>query len=281
MRNKIPKYEFNNAKDLEFELTSISAIYKKSKPKLSRPHRQNFYGLFYFTNSHGKHFVDFKEYEIKQGDLFFISNEQVHYFKNIEKTKGEVILFTNSFLENDFLIDQVFERNIGSPILSLNAQTLKDFETLIAQVKSIFISNKKMKIEILKKYLEIILLEIYQNNQESSLVQTIHHQRFIQFKKDLKEHYKEQKNVKFYADKQFISTKTLNIAVREIINQSAKQFITDYIILLVKRMLINSNYTNTEIAYKLGFDEPTNFTKFFKKREGFLPSMFQKEHKFN
>ncbi|HBK71092.1 MAG TPA: hypothetical protein DDZ39_05440 [Flavobacteriaceae bacterium] len=86
----------------------MPAIYKKSKSKLSTPHRQEFYGLFYFTNSYGKHFIDFKEYDIKKGSVFFISNEQIHYFKNIEKTEGNVILFTNSFLENHFLIEQMF-----------------------------------------------------------------------------------------------------------------------------------------------------------------------------
>ena len=280
MSKKTPKYEFNSAQNLEFELTTISHILKKSKSKITFPHKQDFYGLFYFTNSYGKHFVDFKEYDIKKGDIFFISNEQVHYFENIDNTEGNVILFTNSFLENDFLINQIFELNTGNPILSLNEQLLKDFETLILQISSVFSSTKKMKVEILKKYLEIILLEIYQYNQENLVLQNINYQRFLQFKKDLKEHFNKEKAVKFYADKQFISTKTLNIATREIINQSAKQYISEYIVLLAKRMLTSTSFTTTEIAYELGFDEPTNFTKFFKKKEKVTPVMFQKEHKF-
>ncbi len=56
---------------------------------------------------------------IKKGDVYLISNEQVHYFQNIEKTKGKIILFTNAFLENDLLIEQVFEQNINNPIFRL------------------------------------------------------------------------------------------------------------------------------------------------------------------
>ena len=279
MSEKTPKYKFKNTQDLEFELTSIPAIYKKSKSKLSLPHRQEFYGLFYFRNSYGQHFIDFKEYEIKKSSIFFISNEQVHYFKNIEKTKGNVILFTNSFLDNDFLIEQIFEQNIGNPTLSLNAQLLKDIDLLISQIQSTITSTKKMKPEILKKYLEIILLEIAQSKQENLSLQNIYYQRFVQFKKDLKEHYKEQKNVNFYADKQFISPKTLNLSIRKIVDKSVKQFISEYIILLAKRMLINSKYSISEITYNLGFDEPTNFIKFFKNKENTTPSLFQKKHK--
>lgn len=40
MSNKPPKYHFNNAQNLDFELTSISDIVKKSKSKLTIPHRQ-------------------------------------------------------------------------------------------------------------------------------------------------------------------------------------------------------------------------------------------------
>lgn len=278
LSTRIPKYEFNSPQGLEFELSSIKAIYKKSKEKLSGPHRQNFYGLFYFANSFGKYNVDFKEYDIVKGDVLFISNEQVHFFKNIEKTRGDVLLFTSSFLNSDSIVDLIFEQNIGNPILSLNKPFIEIFEALILHIKSKFSSNEKMKREILKRYLEIILLEIYQNSKENALEQSKDHRRFIQFKKDLKIHFKNHKNVKFYADKQFISAKTLNIAIRQVLNQSSKQFINDYIILVAKRMLINSSDTNAEIAYNLGFKEPTNFTKFFKNREGTSPSMFQKLH---
>jgi len=275
---KTPKYKFNNTQDLDFELTSISAIYKKSELKLSIPHRQEFYGLFYFTNSFGKYFVDFKEYEIKKGSIFFISNEQIHFFRNIEKTTGNVILFTNTFLENDFLIEQVFEQNIGNPSVPIDSELLKEIDLLISQIKYILNSSKKMKLDILKKYLEIILLEIFQSKQEDLPLQNIYYQRFIQFKKDLKVHFKKHKNVKFYADKQFITTKTLNLAVREVVDKSAKQFIGEYLILLAKRMLINSKYSISEITYSLGFDEPTNFIKFFKNKEIITPSIFQKKY---
>jgi len=272
---KIPKYEFNNAQNIAFELTTISDILKKSKSKLTTPHRQNFYGLFIFSNSYGKYFVDFKEYEIKKGTIFFISNEQIQYFKDIDKTIGNVILFTNSFLDNDFLLEQVFEQNTGNPMLYLNTKTVEEFDRLISQIKSVYFSEKKMKLAILKNFLEIILLETFQVSQECSPTQNTNYARFITFKKDLKENYKEEKGVSFYAEKQFISAKTLNIAIRDIIDKSAKQFINDYIILLAKRMLINTSAKTNEISDELGFNEPTNFVKFFKNKENTTPSMFQ------
>ena len=279
MNKKIPKYKFNNTEKLEFELTSITSIFKKSKSKLYIPHRQDFYGLFYFTNTKGSHFVDFKEYKIQEGHVFLISNEQIHFFRNIEKTEGNIILFTSAFLDNDYLIDQVFETAIYNPFLPLKKGQRNYFDTLIKQINVIYLSNKKMKSEILKRYLEIILFEIYQSNQDNFIQKNSNYLRFITFKKDLKENFKTQKKVNFYAVKQSISPKTLNLAIRQIVDKSAKQFINEYLILSAKRLLINSNLTSSEIAYELGFDEPTNFTKFFKKAEKKSPTMFRKVHK--
>lgn len=190
MDNQIPKYHFKKNQHLDFEITSIRSIYKNSKSKLIFPHRQDFYGIFYFTNNYGKFFIDFIEYEIRKGSIFFISNEQVHYFSEIDKTNGTVILFTNSFLEDDYLIEKVFEQNEGLLTLLLNSDQEEELKILFAKIESIYRTHKKMKREILKKYLEILLLEIYQNNQNNTLSKNISLQRFIKFKKDLKKHYK-------------------------------------------------------------------------------------------
>ncbi len=275
---KIPKYEFQNPLKIEFELTSLTDIYKKSKQKLHIPHRQDFYGLFYFTNSIGKHYVDFKEYNINKGDVFLISNEQVHYFQDIKNADGKVILFTASFFDNDILLYNIFEKAEQKPVLSLNTTQRSYWDNLIHQIEFVYSSERILKTEILKNYLSILLFEIHQYQHEEPITNNIDYQRFVTFKKDLKKHCREHKKVRFYAEKQNISPKTLNLAVRKIVDNSAKEYISNFILLSAKRLLINSNLTTAEIAYELGFKEPTNFTKFFKKKEMTSPLMFRKEH---
>ncbi|MBI0400047.1 helix-turn-helix transcriptional regulator [Cyclobacterium marinum] len=53
----------------------------------------------------------------------------------------------------------------------------------------------------------------------------------------------------------------------------------DFIILQAKRNLINSTTNSAELAYKLGFEDPTNFTKYFKKNTGLTPKSFIKSLK--
>lgn len=51
--------------------------------------------------------------------------------------------------------------------------------------------------------------------------------------------------------------------------------INERVILEVKRMLIRTEYDISEIAYKLGFNELSYFSRFFKRHTGMTPLGFR------
>ena len=51
--------------------------------------------------------------------------------------------------------------------------------------------------------------------------------------------------------------------------------INDFIVLQAKRKLINSDIKSAQLAHFLGFEDPTNFTKYFKKLTGLTPKSFK------
>lgn len=101
---------------------------------------------------------------------------------------------------------------------------------------------------------------------------------FLNFKSLLEANFSTNRNADFYAKKLNITYKPLNEICKEILNVTAKQFIDAFVILEAKRLLINSEIKSTELAYKLGFQEPTNFVKYFKKHTKFTPNSFKKEY---
>ncbi|MGB2684580.1 MAG: helix-turn-helix domain-containing protein, partial [Olleya sp.] len=70
----------------------------------------------------------------------------------------------------------------------------------------------------------------------------------------------------------------LNTICKATIAITAKQFIDQFVVLEAKRLLINSEIKSTELAYSLGFEESTNFVKYFKKHTGFTPNKFKKNY---
>lgn len=72
------------------------------------------------------------------------------------------------------------------------------------------------------------------------------------------------------------SAKTLTRAAREVAGVQAKTFITRRITLEAKRLLAHGASSIALIGERLGFEDPTNFVKFFKREAGCTPGEFRR-----
>ncbi|MDQ1923375.1 helix-turn-helix domain-containing protein [Massilia pseudoviolaceinigra] len=79
-----------------------------------------------------------------------------------------------------------------------------------------------------------------------------------------------------YAGELGYTEKTLARAVMASMGMSAKVFIATRIALEAKRPLVHTDWSVLNIAEQLGFDEPTNFSKFFKREAGCTPMQFRR-----
>jgi AraC-like DNA-binding protein len=100
---------------------------------------------------------------------------------------------------------------------------------------------------------------------------------FNSFKNHLEKHFAKTRNAKEYAEMIGISYNRLNAACKSIAGNTAKAFIDKFIILETKRRLATSDISVKELTYAMGFDEPTNFLKYFKKQTGQSPLQFKKK----
>ena len=69
-----------------------------------------------------------------------------------------------------------------------------------------------------------------------------------------------------------------NTVTKSIVNKSTKQFIDEINTKLIKRLLINTKLSVKEIAYQSGFEETTNFYKYFKRQTQTTPEQFRALH---
>ena len=134
------------------------------------------------------------------------------------------------------------------------------------------------KEEILRLLLKLLLLKaerikrtLIQKEKNTEWIKT-----FTNFKNRLEKHFTETRNAKEYAEMMGISYKHLNEVCKSITGNTAKSFIDRFIILETKRHLAISDISIKELTYALGFDEPTNLLKFFKKHTYQSPAQFKK-----
>ncbi|MET7257829.1 AraC family transcriptional regulator [Dyadobacter fermentans] len=89
-------------------------------------------------------------------------------------------------------------------------------------------------------------------------------------------HYRQQHQVKFYADQLNKSPKTLSNLFALYNHKSPLQVIQERVTLEARRLFFYTDKTAKEIAYELGFEDANHFSKFFKKQTGQSPTDFKK-----
>lgn len=94
----------------------------------------------------------------------------------------------------------------------------------------------------------------------------------------LSERLQYSRSVKYYADILQISPKKLNLITKRVYGKTAKEFIAEVLILDSIKLLIETPDSVKQISYSLGFTEPTNFNKFFKKKTSVTPQQYREQY---
>lgn len=289
MKN-IPSIKFNHK---AFPKSGIEVITLESLAKRKdtfehspeKPHQINFYMLAFYTEGSSKQLVDYDWYDVQKNTLIYLSKEQVNAFQFKKDLSGYCLLFSKEYFEKRFsfltneTVFRLFTPYLFSPTLQIpeDSDFKNYFELLFKEYSKLGQFNQESVIDSL---FTIILTkaEQFKQIQTSKLNDSSKTKLFLKFYNLLSENFSSSRSADFYASELAITYKHLNSVCKELLNKTAKKFIDDYIILEAKRRLINSEIKSTELAYFLGFDDPTNFIKYFKKMTGLTPNSFKKLH---
>ena len=97
----------------------------------------------------------------------------------------------------------------------------------------------------------------------------------IHFKELIEENYTKEKSVSTYADMLSMSPACLNEVTKKSAGITAGEMIRNRIIEEAKQKLFATDMSGKEIAYLLGFDDPSYFSRFFKKYTGLTMKDFR------
>ncbi|WHF52778.1 AraC family transcriptional regulator [Chryseobacterium gotjawalense] len=99
---------------------------------------------------------------------------------------------------------------------------------------------------------------------------------FRRFSQLIRESRTYKKSIEQYAAELHITTGRLNRVCNIIARQNPKEVITDYFINESKVLLSDIEKSINEIGYSIGFEDPSYFSRIFKKKTGFTPNEFRK-----
>lgn len=252
---------------------------------IMQPHRAPFYRIFILSEGNGRIWKDSNEYIFTSKSLFTVAKGQVASFEFEEMPKGYVLLFSEEFVNRnsgdlDWLNNlNLFDFSVELPVSSLTG--MEYFELLV------FIRKIKMELETRNDYVTceivynlfktfILVVERLNTKRIELISKDSGDKTYInEFKKKLEEMYNNSRTVNYYADELGITPRKLNQITYSYCGVSAKQLIEDRVLLETKRLLVHTQLTIKEIGHSLGFNDPTNFNKFFKRYIKLTPLEFR------
>lgn len=258
--------------------------------QVSRPHIHSFYQIIWFKKGKGRHFIDFKTYDVFDNAIFFVAKNQVHYFDNNLDYEGVLIHFNELFLMQDqsptefFLNCNLFNNPYQQPSCCAGTGIDGILDEYIAQIKHELDSNEVFGKEmLLRNFLKSFLIQIQRRKYEfeKSLDQPPQlldekQLQLVKFVNLINENYKKGFTIAEYARQLHISSRSLSEFTHQLLNKTPSQMIQERIILEAQRMLLYSELNINQIGYRLGFDDASYFVKYFKKHTSISPSEFRR-----
>jgi len=265
-------------KDLPIEIEVKSLGFVKELPKLlGQPHKATFYQIIWLTSGNAVFHIDLRNIAVEANDVLIISAGQVCQFDVTSDYSGKIILFTGSFftvteLDANFLhTAEIFNPVSLNKTVSICPQLMKNQTSLLEE--ELKHTGDRFQTGIAQSYLRAILLETERQ------LKTVHIPSLNnvgrRFSNAVEKHYRKNRHTEFYVRLLGVNEKILSKEVKALTDKTPKVYIDSRIILEAKRMLSYSDLSAKEIGFQLGFDEPTNFAKYFRKHTGLTPAQFR------
>ena len=284
MTESIKKYKFKDGLHLEFEIIDLPQILKSKKDMMTVPHRAQFYHILWIEKGEGTHFVDFNPIPLEDSILIFIPSNSVNIYDKVGLYEGKAIVFTDSFfcknkkdiqfLHSSLLYNDLF--HIAKMKLSLGASDLRG---LFNAMETEFLREPDdSQFPILHNMLHIFLLQAEREMRKQGfegLKPSGNLDDLMLFRSLLEQNFRKERSVNKYASELNLSDKQLHRACISVLDKTPKQIVDERVILEAKRLLVHSKQAIKEVAYELGYDEPTNFIKYFRKHTNSTPSEFR------
>ncbi|WP_298708425.1 AraC family transcriptional regulator [Chitinophaga sp.] len=195
--------------------------------------------------------------------------------------RGHAFTFTHDFIH---YIPLVYELCLlgaaGKPVLRVENSQRGDTYELLNLIRAEWESDRPYRLDMIRDYLKILLRQIarclpapktgYSADRKTGLVRqflSLLDQQFILLKK-----------VTDYAANLHVTANHLNTTLKELTGVTASEHIRRRI-LSEARMLAThkENYSMKEIAYHLGFEDKSHFSKYFKNASGKNFTNYKKE----
>lgn len=241
------------------------------------PYRTTFNFLLFLTKGTLTQFLENNHYTLHANEILHIQQGSVTCTLNIsDDAEGYYIIY-----ENEIITDMELGKNEMKffhfiPYNSLHLENAQWIGSMLDLLEEELIQEAHI-MEICVLMLQSIFLKIMRT--EKLIYKPLNRQLDIalHFRELVQKHHIKEKSVTFYANELNISNNYLNKCVKEATNKPPKQWINEISIVHSQILLQDAVRDIASIAFELGYESSSYFTRLFKKVTGQSPSEYRKK----
>ena len=244
-------------------------------------HCLTYYDITFILEGNGSFAVDEHEFPVTSNHLYFTAPGQIREWKVADIPQGLVLIFEEEFLCS-FFSDPLFVKKLSffrnrqaPPKLSISPEQGNYLINILMQIELEIAESKETHLLRALLYQALAWLN---NVYRSAYQLTVKPQkpRVVRFFQLVENQYCTEHFTSFYAEELCITAGYLNELVKNETGISAKQYIINRLITEARRLLQFSEAPVAEIAWKLGFVDPSYFVRLFRNETGASPLAFRK-----
>ncbi|MDO5980275.1 helix-turn-helix domain-containing protein [Flavivirga spongiicola] len=247
-------------------------------------HRHDFFFLMVLEEASGKHHIDFNDYPVVPNTISLIRPGQVHELILEKGSKGYLITFDFNFYSSIYNYKkEIFWKVVQHNYYNLGNQKFGKILSVSKYIFDEFIQKKAGYEEVIKANLDILFIElmrdVLENNTLKEQNDPYEQELLDKFVQLLESQICTNKQVTEYSEMLHITPYKLNAITKNLLGKTSSQLINEQIILEAKRLLLATSNQINEIAFKLCYEDPAYFIRFFKRYTGYTPQVFRQNFK--
>jgi AraC family transcriptional activator of pobA len=258
---------------------------------IRKEHANDFYSVILFTKGNGRMIINNESYPVNPKTICIIGPDQMHAFEGLEEVEGIIFFFCQDFYVEEFSFIRLLNvysytsqvgTDISYPCIDLSDKEFAPFISCLNSIENEYESYSPFKNSavIIRSHLNIMLLklsELYEgktgkvNSVDSVLIHSLSHM--------VDSYFIQEQQLGFYTSAFNISESQLNDICNRHFNCGLKKILQNRLMHEARKLLLYSELSVSEIAYKLNFEDNSYFNKVFKSKTGLTPKKFRDIHK--
>ncbi|MBU0603701.1 MAG: helix-turn-helix transcriptional regulator [Gammaproteobacteria bacterium] len=277
---------FDNARlsEIGIEVLSLHELRNRVRAdRLAEPERVDFLIVLMISQGSGEHLIDFRSVRLVPGSAVVVRPGQVQQWRMHAGLQGLLLLVDTrlaqlaaSALANPAF--QLLQVDEWPATFALSEDDQCDGEAL-ARVLERQLNRDRVddvSASLARELFLSLMVLLSRAARVAAPARTTQERLFQRLQRDLDASVRTRPTVADIARRLRVSPSTLSRVCRLRAGVSAKELIDRRTALEAQRLLVHTGATTTSIGEELGFSEPTNFLKFFKRVVGMTPDSFRR-----